>query len=180
MHIDSTVDKCDVALAKALWSCADHGSDNNSMYPTYILHVLRVYRCLLVRQREISHPTPYLTLTSKACSGNQPCNGALQREIQNTLHHLATSLIYSSRDAMYVGIHICGSDYFYVFGTASPWGKMSLFHSWYLAPGARGQTPTKRTYKCPLKRVKATFTYYSNQHRNRYVLNWTRTHRVVR
>lgn len=38
---------------------------------------------------------------------NQPCNGALQREIQNTLHHLATSLIYLSRDAMYVGIHIC-------------------------------------------------------------------------
>lgn len=102
------ISQCDIALAKALWSCADRGSDNNSMYPTYLLHVLRVYRCLLVRQREISHPTPYLlTLTSKACSGNQPCNGALQREIQNTLHHLATSLIYSSRDAMYVGIHIC-------------------------------------------------------------------------
>lgn len=103
VHIESTVDECDIALARALWSCADRGSDNNSMYPTYVLHVLHVHRCLLVRQREISHPTPYLlTFTSKACSGNQPCNGALQREIQNTLHHLATSLIYSSRDAMYI------------------------------------------------------------------------------
>lgn len=92
----------------------------------------------------------------EACSGNQRVMEPPESSRTLCMIYITNLLITWS----YVDNNIWEIHFLSIYIYLAVWGKMSLFHSWYLATDASEQTPTKRAYKCLLKPVNAMFTYY--------------------